>query len=104
MSSTIVYLHSARVFQSLIVLSRLPDTICPLSPENATLFTSFVCPWKVRTDTPVFKSQRRIVLSHEPDKANWPSAERFTSCTVWPCPCSERRAYPTVSPSGVSSQ
>ena len=27
MSSTIVYLHSAKVFQSLMVLSRLPDTI-----------------------------------------------------------------------------
>merc|ERR1712226_1815738 len=27
MSSVIVYLHSASVFQSLIVLSRLPDTI-----------------------------------------------------------------------------
>merc|ERR1719440_1107142 len=27
MSSTIVYLHSASVFQSLMVLSRLPDTI-----------------------------------------------------------------------------
>merc|ERR1719311_1424122 len=27
MSSVIVYLHSARVFQSLIVLSRLPETI-----------------------------------------------------------------------------
>merc|ERR1740127_111379 len=27
MSSTIVYLHSARVFQSLMVLSRLPETI-----------------------------------------------------------------------------
>merc|ERR1719463_1024035 len=26
-SSTMVYLHSARVFQSLIVLSRLPETI-----------------------------------------------------------------------------
>merc|ERR1719217_659414 len=70
MSSTMVYLHSARVFQSLIVLSRLPDTIWRLSPEKATLLTSFVWPWNVRTETPVFKSQRRMVLSQEPESAN----------------------------------
>merc|ERR1719379_644409 len=34
-SSVMVYLHSPRVFQSLIVLSRLPDTIWRLSAENA---------------------------------------------------------------------
>merc|ERR1719414_2243910 len=32
MSSVMVYLHSASVFQSLIVLSRPADTICRLSP------------------------------------------------------------------------
>merc|ERR1719169_209862 len=58
-SSVIVYLHSASVFQSLIVLSRLPETIWRLSPENATLFTSLPWPWNVRTEAPVFKSQRR---------------------------------------------
>lgn len=36
----IVYLHSARVFHNLIVLSRLPETICRLSTEKATLKTS----------------------------------------------------------------
>merc|ERR1719162_1885955 len=70
MSSTMVYLHSARVFQSLMVLSRLPDTICLLSPENATLFTSLAWPWNVRTQAPVFKSQRRIVRSQDADNAN----------------------------------
>merc|ERR1719272_931835 len=69
MSSTMVYLHSASVFQSLIVLSRLPETIWRLSPENATLKTSFVCPWKVRTQAPVFKSHRRMVRSHEAESA-----------------------------------
>merc|ERR1719217_1374077 len=78
-SSTIVYLHSARVFQSLMVLSRLPDTICRLSAEKATLFTSFACPWKVRTVEPVFKSQRRMVLSQEAESANWPSEEMTMS-------------------------
>merc|ERR1719408_680947 len=55
-SSVIVYLHSARVFQSLMVLSRLPETIWRLSPEKATLFTSFAWPWNVRTAVPVFRS------------------------------------------------
>jgi hypothetical protein len=40
----IVYLHSANVFHSFIVLSRLPDTICRLSTEKATLRTS----WKIK--------------------------------------------------------
>merc|ERR1719324_1717688 len=70
MSSVIVYLHSASVFQSLMVLSRLPETIWRLSAEKATLFTSFACPWKVRTVEPVLRSQRRIVLSQEAESAN----------------------------------
>merc|ERR1719321_1437696 len=45
-SSVMVYLHSPRVFQSLIVLSRLPETIWRLSAEKATLNTSLVWPWK----------------------------------------------------------
>lgn len=39
-SSWIVYLHSARVFHNLMVLSRDPETICLLSTEKATLNTS----------------------------------------------------------------
>merc|ERR1719231_1660542 len=92
MSSVIVYLHSARVFQSLMVLSRLPDTICRLSAENATLFTSLACPWKVRTVVPVFRSQRRMVLSQDAERANWPSEESTTSWTGSLWPQSARRA------------
>merc|ERR1712025_1443446 len=44
MSSEIVYLHSANVFHNLMVLSREPETIWRLSPEKATLKTSFVWP------------------------------------------------------------
>merc|ERR1719330_1118572 len=86
MSSVIVNLHSASVFHSLMLLSRLPDTICRLSPEKATLKTSLVCPWKVRTVEPVFKSHRRIVRSHEPDRANCPSEDKVTLATgsLWP--------------------
>mmetsp|Transcript_51923 Transcript_51923/g.121097 ORF Transcript_51923/g.121097 Transcript_51923/m.121097 type:complete len:211 (-) Transcript_51923:82-714(-) len=104
MSSIIVYLHSAKVFHSLMVLSRLPDTICRLSPEKATLFTSLVWPLKVRTVAPVFKSHRRMVLSHEPDRAYWPSEDSTQLATHSPCPCRDLRAYPGASPSGVSSQ
>merc|ERR1740117_23645 len=105
MSSTIVYLHSARVFQSLMVLSRLPETIWRLSPEKATLNTSLVCPWNVRADAPVFKSHKRMVLSHEAESANWPSEERTTACTASLCPPMLRRAYPGLpSASPVSSQ
>lgn len=39
-----VYLQTPRVFQSLMVLSREPETIWRLSAENATLKTSFVWP------------------------------------------------------------
>merc|ERR1719171_2662502 len=92
MSSVIVYLHSASVFQSRMVRSRLPDTICRLSAENATLKTSLVWPWKQRTAAPVFRSQRRSVLSQAPDRANCPSEESVTSCTASPWPESALRA------------
>merc|ERR1719311_1752187 len=94
MSSVMVYLHSASVFQSLMVRSRLPDTIWRLSPENATLLTSFVWPWKVRTVAPVFRSQRRMVRSHDPESANWPSDESTTLATGSEWPDSALRAYP----------
>merc|ERR1719265_307183 len=87
-----------------MVLSRDPDTIWRLSAENATLNTSFVCPWKQRTVAPVFKSQRRSVLSQEPDKANCPSEDKVTAWTVSEWPQSAFRAYPQLSASGVSSQ
>merc|ERR1719397_1572747 len=41
-SSWMVYLHWARVFHSLMVLSLLADTICLLSAEKATERTSLV--------------------------------------------------------------
>merc|ERR1719450_740481 len=85
-SDWMVYLHSPRVFHSLMVLSREPDTIWRLSPEKATLLTSLVWPWKVRTEAPVFRSHKRMVLSQEPDNANWPSEESTTLTTgsLWP--------------------
>merc|ERR1719336_2937189 len=101
-SSVIVYLHSASVFHNLIVLSRLPDTICRLSPEKATLNTSFSWPWNVRTVLPVFKSHRRIVRSHEPERANWPSEDRVMLATGSLWPVRALLAYPTCSPSGVN--
>merc|ERR1719199_504771 len=62
--SETVYLHSPMVFQSLMVLSREPDTICLLSTEKATDSTSLLCPRKRRVVAPVLTSQRRRVPSH----------------------------------------
>merc|ERR1719316_2582604 len=78
MSSVIVYLHSARVFQRRMVRSLLPETIWRLSAEKATLNTSLVWPWKQRTVAPVLRSQRRSVLSQAAESANCPSEDRVT--------------------------
>ena len=69
-SSTMVYLHSPRVFQILTVRSREPETICLFSAEKATERTSLVWPTKRRVHLPVSISQRRRVASHEPERAN----------------------------------
>jgi len=53
-----VYLQTPRVFHSLMVLSRDPDTIWRLSAENATLNTSLVWPIKRRVVVPLFKWKR----------------------------------------------
>lgn len=82
-SSWMLNLHSPSVFQSLIVLSRLPLTICLLSAENETESTSEVCPTKRRVVTPVFKSQRRRVWSQDAESAYMPSEEMTTSDTKW---------------------
>merc|ERR1719334_2249328 len=85
-SSWMVYLQTPRVFHSLMVRSREPDTICLLSAENATLRTSFVWPTNLLVVVPIVRSQRRRVESHEPDKANCPSEDSTMSDTKCPCP------------------
>lgn len=117
--TVMVYLHWARVFQSLMDLSREPETIWRLSAEKATDRTSLVCDMNWRVDWPlqrysslldrtsrkdfwmtyVLMSQRRRVLSQEPDRANWPSEEMTTSDTKWLWPVSERTGRPMGSPS-----
>jgi hypothetical protein len=67
--SVMVYLQSPRVFHSLMVRSREPETIWRLSAEKETDRTSLVWPTKRRVVTPVESSQRRRVLSHEEDRA-----------------------------------
>merc|ERR1719174_398549 len=62
-----VYLHSPRVFQSLMVLSREPETIWRLSVEKATESTSLVWPTKRRVVPPVSISQRRSEPSQLPE-------------------------------------
>merc|ERR1719482_1875043 len=65
-----VYLHSPRVFQSLMLLSWEPETIWRLSTEKATERTSLEWPTKRRVVRPVLISQRRRVPSQEPERAN----------------------------------
>lgn len=98
-SSLMSNLHSPRVFQSLMVRSRDPETICRLSAENETERTSAVCPTNRRVVSPVLRSQSRRVWSHDDERANWPSDEITTSETKWLCPCwreGERRESKSV--------
>ena len=67
--SVMVYLQSPRVFHSLMVLSRAPETIWRLSAEKETERTSLLWPTKRRVVVPVASSQRRRVLSHEAERA-----------------------------------
>merc|ERR1719318_574656 len=85
-SSWMVYLHWARVFHSLMVLSLLVETICLLSAEKATESTSLVWSSNLLVVLPVLRSQSLRVLSQDPDRAKCPSEERTTSEMKWPCP------------------
>jgi hypothetical protein len=67
--SVMVNLQSPRVFHSLMVRSREPETIWRLSAENETERTSLLWPTKVRVVLPLDSSQRRSDLSHEEDRA-----------------------------------
>merc|ERR1719153_1569411 len=85
-SSWMVYLHWARVFHSLMVLSLLADTICLLSAEKATERTSLLWSSNLLVVLPVLRSHSLRHLSHDPDSAKGPSEESTTSDTKWPCP------------------
>lgn len=73
--SVMVNLQSPSVFQSLMVRSREPDTICRLSAEKETERTSLVWPTKRRVVAPVASSHSRRVLSQEAERAYAPSEE-----------------------------
>merc|ERR1719445_3016979 len=78
-SSWMVYLHCAKVFHSLMVLSLAADTICLLSAEKATERTSLVWSSNLRVVLPVDKSQSLRVLSQDPERAKCPSEDKTTS-------------------------
>merc|ERR1711977_204357 len=99
-----VYLHSPRVFHSLIDLSREAETIWRLSTEKATLSTSLECPTNRRVVRPVQMSQRRRVPSQEPERAKRPSEEILTSWTQWEWPVRARLRKPYSVSSRVSCQ
>lgn len=58
-------LQSAKVFQSLIVLSAPDEIIYLLSGENEHVKISLVCPVNLYLVCPVLRSQSLKVLSHE---------------------------------------
>merc|ERR1712216_673898 len=94
-----VYLHSPRVFQSLMVLSRDPETIWRLSTEKATERTSLSCPTKRRVVFPVEMSQSLNSESQLAERAKAPSDEITTSVIKCECPRSARRGTPYASSS-----
>lgn len=58
-----VYLQTPRVFHSLMVLSREPDTIWRLSAEKATLKTSLVCPTNWRVVRPLEETSQTFQIN-----------------------------------------
>src|SRR5262249_42925714 len=60
----------------------------------ATLCTLFVCPSKARRVRPEDTSQRRTVLSQDPEASVVPSGLNTTLCTQFICPSKARIACP----------
>ena len=65
LSFSVVYLQSAKVFQSLISLSAPAEIIYLLSGEKATVKTSFECPVKSLVHFDDLKSHNLNDLSHD---------------------------------------
>jgi len=86
--------------QILTVLSIEPETRS-LSPQvKAQLKTSLVCAWKVWWVVNLVKSQRRRVLSQDPEK-KWLFEEwTWTQLTKWLCPCKALYGFPTTQSNG----
>lgn len=84
-----VNLQSAKVFQSLMVLSAPDEIIYLLSGENEQVRTSLVCPTNLYLACPVLRSHNLKVLSHDPEIKNLLSYEREISATKWLCPVND---------------
>src|SRR5262249_28703470 len=67
------------------VLSELTETRSRPSGENATSFTRFSCPARVR-ELCLERFQRRIVLSKLAEANHWESGEDPIASTAAPCP------------------
>jgi hypothetical protein len=82
-------------FQSLIVLSKLPDARFWPSGENATEEIDHVWPPIVRRSRPADASQSLIVLSCPPEARRWPFGEKAIEWTEFSeCSCRVRRSCP----------
>src|SRR5438128_5641752 len=82
-------------FHIFIVLSYEPEArVCP-SGENATLYTSPLCPVRVRITDPSDTLHSFIVLSPEPEARVCPSGENATLYTSPLCPVRVRITDPS---------
>lgn len=79
--ASLVYLHSALTFQSLILFSVPAEKIYLLSAEKAHVKTSPVCPKNYLVVTPALKSQSLKVLSHDDERQNALSFDKARSET-----------------------
>src|ERR1700721_3168826 len=75
------------IFHTRTVWSKDPETMYLPSGENATDFTTLLCPVNgPDTRLPVSASERQIVLSSEPEAMSLPSGENATDFTALVCP------------------
>jgi len=81
-----VNLQSAKVFQSLIVLSAPDEIIYLLSGEKEQVRISLVCPVNLYLVYPDLRSHNLKVLSHDPEIKKALSLDKEISETKWLCP------------------
>src|SRR6266567_296075 len=86
-TSFVVSVFPIVTFDSRIVRSCEPETMCWPSGENDTDLTQSVCPVKgPAAVSPVMAFHTRIVPSSEPETMCWPSGENATDLTQSVCP------------------
>src|SRR6266852_8711792 len=87
LTSFVVSVFPIVTFDTRIVRSSEPETMCRPSDENATDQTQPLCPVKgPAAVSPVMACHTRNVPSLEPETMYWPSGENATDQTIPVCP------------------